>query len=197
MATVSASPLANYRVIRRDGQASSFDPAKISLALFLAVESTAASASRRIHETVEELTAQVVAALTRRTDGERLLHIEDVQDQVELVLMRAGHHKVARGYALYSEERSRQRETAAPAPRASWTETLREAGSTQSRMGGTKDWNLSRFLPLKPDLLILDREDDPRFMTEDSSCLIGVTRSRTCPGPPAFVRCAFSRAPVP
>lgn len=127
---LSASPLTSYRVIRRDGQASNFDPAKISLALskaFLAVEGTAASASRRIHETVDELTAQVVSSLTRRTDGERLLHIEDVQDQVELVLMRAGHHKVARAYVLYREERSRQRENLAPAPQAFDDRLIRNA----------------------------------------------------------------------
>lgn len=131
MSTVlSASPLANYRVIRRDGQASAFDPAKISLALskaFLAVEGTAASASQRIHETVEELTGQVVTALTRRLDGERLLHIEDVQDQVELALMRSGHHKVARAYVLYREERNRQRETTTPSPQTFDEGLIREA----------------------------------------------------------------------
>ncbi|MBX3166619.1 MAG: ribonucleoside-diphosphate reductase subunit alpha [Candidatus Eremiobacteraeota bacterium] len=121
---------ANYRVIRRDGAASAFDPSKISLALskaFLAVEGTAAAASQRIHETVEELTSLVVTALTRRSDGERLLHIEDVQDQVELALMRAGHHKVARAYVLYREERSRRRDSAAPEPQAFDDRLIRQA----------------------------------------------------------------------
>ena len=51
-----------------------------------------------------------VSALTRRVEGERALHIEDVQDQVELALMRGGHHKVARAYVLYREDRARERE---------------------------------------------------------------------------------------
>ena len=39
----------------------------------------------------------------------RTFHIEDVQDQVELALMRSEHHKVARAYVLYREERTRER----------------------------------------------------------------------------------------
>ncbi|MBB3808304.1 ribonucleoside-diphosphate reductase subunit alpha [Pseudochelatococcus contaminans] len=101
-----------FSVIRRNGSLSPFDSSKISVAVtkaFLAVEGTQAAASRRVHEIVQELTEQVVGALTRRVDGERALHIEDVQDQVELALMRGGHHKVARAYVLYREERARER----------------------------------------------------------------------------------------
>ena len=86
---------------------------------FLAVEGNTAVASRRVHESVEQLTAEVVAALHRRAGEGRTFHIEDVQDQVELALMRSEHHKVARAYVLYREERARQRaeEAAAqPAP---------------------------------------------------------------------------------
>lgn len=101
------------QVIRRNGQFSPFDPAKISIALtkaFVAVEGAGAAASRRIHESVESLTDHIVAALRRRAaDGTRALHIEDVQDQVELALMRAGEHKIARAYVLYREERSQER----------------------------------------------------------------------------------------
>ncbi|MGV6876364.1 ribonucleoside-diphosphate reductase subunit alpha [Pseudochelatococcus sp. B33] len=101
-----------FSVIRRNGALSPFDSSKISVAVtkaFLAVEGTQAAASRRVHEIVAELTEQVVAALTRRVDGERAIHIEDIQDQVELALMRGGHHKVARAYVLYREERARER----------------------------------------------------------------------------------------
>jgi ribonucleoside-diphosphate reductase alpha chain len=101
-----------YQVIRRNGAVTPFDAAKISVALtraFLAVEGNAAAASRRIHETVEGLTAQVVTALTRRSADGRTFHIEDIQDQVELALMRGEHHKVARAYVLYREERTRER----------------------------------------------------------------------------------------
>ncbi|MEF2070112.1 ribonucleoside-diphosphate reductase subunit alpha [Consotaella aegiceratis] len=104
------------KVIRRNGTVSPFDASKIAVAMtkaFLAVEGRTAAASSRVHETVEELTAEVVGALTRRSDGERLLHIEDIQDQVELALMRAEHQKVARAYVLYREEHARARQAEA------------------------------------------------------------------------------------
>ncbi|MBY0380591.1 MAG: ribonucleoside-diphosphate reductase subunit alpha [Xanthobacteraceae bacterium] len=100
------------QVIRRNGTVSQFDPAKISIAMtkaFLAVEGNTAAASRRVHEVVEQLTGEVAAALTRRVGEGRTFHIEDVQDQVELALMRSEHHKVARAYVLYREERARER----------------------------------------------------------------------------------------
>ncbi|MEH2624386.1 ribonucleoside-diphosphate reductase alpha chain [Bradyrhizobium sp. AZCC 1719] len=100
------------QVIRRNGTVSKFDASKISVAMtkaFLAVEGHGAAASRRVHEIVEQLTAEVVGALSRRMSEGRTFHIEDVQDQVELALMRSEHHKVARAYVLYREERTRQR----------------------------------------------------------------------------------------
>ncbi|MCP4615059.1 MAG: ribonucleoside-diphosphate reductase subunit alpha [Bradyrhizobium sp.] len=110
------------QVIRRNGTVSRFDPGKISVAMtkaFLAVEGHTAAASRRVHEIVEQLTADVVTALSRRASEGRTFHIEDVQDQVELALMRSEHHKVARAYVLYREERTRQRaEEAAAKPAA-------------------------------------------------------------------------------
>lgn len=108
-----------HQVIRRNGTVTPFEASKISVALtkaFLAVEGSSAAASRRIHEIVDELTAQVVGALTRRADHGRTFHIEEVQDQVELALMRGAHHKVARAYVLYRDERSRNRQTAAQVP---------------------------------------------------------------------------------
>ena len=109
------------QIIRRNGTVSRFDPSKISIAMtkaFLAVEGHTAAASRRVHEAVEQLTQEVVATLTRRLGEGRTFHIEDVQDQVELALMRSEHHKVARAYVLYREERARERaaeKTTAPA----------------------------------------------------------------------------------
>src|SRR5262249_12298708 len=82
---------------------------------FLAVEGGRAAASRRVHEVVEELTRQVLTAFTRRGDVGRTFHIEEIQDQVELALMRGEHHKVARAYVLYREERARERAAAKPA----------------------------------------------------------------------------------
>jgi ribonucleoside-diphosphate reductase alpha chain len=100
------------QVIRRNGTVSKFDASKISVAMtkaFLAVEGHTAAASRRVHEVVEQLTAEVVGALSRRMSEGRTFHIEDVQDQVELALMRSEHHKVARAYVLYRDERTKQR----------------------------------------------------------------------------------------
>jgi ribonucleoside-diphosphate reductase alpha chain len=104
-------------VVRRNGTLSAFDPSKISVAIskaFVAVEGTGAEASQRIHTTVESLTAQIVATLLRRHHGGQPISIEDVQDQVELALMRSGEHKVARAYVLYREERAQQRRTQQP-----------------------------------------------------------------------------------
>ena len=101
-----------YRVIRRNGAVTPFDATKITVALtkaFLAVEGSTAAGSRRVHDIVAELTEQVASALTRRVGEGRLFHIEDVQDQVELALMRGEHHKVARAYVFYREERARER----------------------------------------------------------------------------------------
>ncbi|MGV7213385.1 ribonucleoside-diphosphate reductase subunit alpha [Bradyrhizobium sp. UFLA05-112] len=120
LAAASSEPA--MQIIRRNGKVSPFDSAKIAVAMtkaFLAVEGSTAVASRRVHESVEQLTAEVIAALMRRAGEGRTFHIEDVQDQVELALMRSEHHKVTRAYVLYREERSRQRaeEAAAqPAP---------------------------------------------------------------------------------
>jgi len=102
-----------YRVIRRNGGVTPFDPTKITVALtkaFLAVEGSVAAGSRRVHDVVEELTEQVSTALARRVGEGRTIHIEDLQDQVELALMRGGHHKVARAYVLYREERAKERQ---------------------------------------------------------------------------------------
>ena len=101
-----------FRVIRRNGSVTPFDPLKITVALskaFLAVEGSTAAGSRRVHDVVAELTEQVVAALTRRGGEGRTFHIEDIQDQVELALMRGEHHRIARAYVLYREERARER----------------------------------------------------------------------------------------
>lgn len=99
------------RVIRRSGELTDFDAGKIRLAMkkaFLALEGDTSTEAARIHDAVEQLTDQVVAGLTRKPDS-ATIHIEDIQDQVELALMRAGEHKVARAYVLYREEHARRR----------------------------------------------------------------------------------------
>ena len=102
----------HYRVIRRNGKATAFDPSKIEVAMtkaFLAVEGNAATASTRIHTDVKRLTDEVVSALIRNRSQGDTFHIEDIQDQVELALMRGSHHQVARTYVLYREQQKQKR----------------------------------------------------------------------------------------
>ena len=107
-----ASAYQGYQIIRRNGAVVSFEPNKIAVALmkaFLAVHGTQGAASASVRETVDGLTESVVRALLRSRPGGGTFHIEDVQDQVELGLMRGGHHEVARAYVLYRERRSQER----------------------------------------------------------------------------------------
>jgi ribonucleoside-diphosphate reductase alpha chain len=109
---VSAGDLDQFNVVRRNGSVVIFEPNKILIALtkaFLAVEGGQGAVSVRVRELVERLTEGVVAALMRRQPQGGTLHIEDIQDQVELGLMRSGEHDVARAYVLYREKRSRLR----------------------------------------------------------------------------------------
>jgi len=107
-----ASAYQGYQIIRRNGAVVSFEPNKIAVALmkaFLAVHGTQGAASASVRETVDGLTEVVVRGLLRSRPGGGTFHIEDVQDQVELGLMRGGHHEVARAYVLYRERRTQER----------------------------------------------------------------------------------------
>ncbi|MEW5887929.1 MAG: ribonucleoside-diphosphate reductase subunit alpha [Pseudomonadota bacterium] len=107
-----SSVLQHYKVIRRNGAVVGFEPQKIAVAMtkaFLAVTGGKGAVSARVRETVTALTDAVVAALVRRKPDGGAIHIEEIQDQVELALMRAGEHEVARTYVLYREERARAR----------------------------------------------------------------------------------------
>jgi ribonucleoside-diphosphate reductase alpha chain len=109
---VSDPRFADYKVIRRNGAVVPFEPSKIAVAMtkaFIAVDGAQGAASARVRERVAELTGQVVAALMRRKPEGGAIHIEDIQDQVELSMMRGGEHHVARAYVLYREERARER----------------------------------------------------------------------------------------
>src|SRR6266850_5515638 len=111
--TGERSPYSEYKLIRRNGAVVGFEPAKITVAMtkaFLAVNGSQAAASARIRELVASLTEAVVGALLRRQPQGGTFHIEDVQDQVELALMRSGEHDVARAYVLYREERAKVRQ---------------------------------------------------------------------------------------
>jgi ribonucleoside-diphosphate reductase alpha chain len=111
-AQAQPSPFSQYKIIRRNGAVVGFEPGKISVAMtkaFLAVEGGQGAASARIRELVAGLTDSVVGALMRRQPAGGTFHIEDVQDQVELALMRSGQHEVARAYVLYRQKRAEAR----------------------------------------------------------------------------------------
>ena len=109
---VTATAPGQLRVIKRNGKVVAYDDDKITVAItkaFLAVEGGTAAASSRIHDTVDRLTEQVSATFKRRMPSGGTIHIEEIQDQVELALMRNGEHKVARDYVLYRDQQARKR----------------------------------------------------------------------------------------
>ncbi len=102
------------RVIKRNGAVVVYDDSKITIAItkaYLAVEGGNAAASTRVHETVARLSEEIGNTFRRRMPSGGSIHIEEIQDQVELLLMRSGEHKVARSYVIYRNEHARQRET--------------------------------------------------------------------------------------
>ncbi len=135
---IQANAPGELRVIRRNGKVTGFDGNKIAVAMtkaFLAVEGGSAAASRRVHDLVRDLTEQLSDALMRRNPAGGTVHIEDIQDQVELALMRSGEHKVARAYVLYREEQARKRAEeaahAGPDRAASVVNVTMEDGTTR------------------------------------------------------------------
>ena len=113
---LSATAPGQLRVIKRNGTVVPYTDDKITVAItkaFLAVEGGNAAASSRIHETVARLTEQVSATFKRRMPSGGTIHIEEIQDQVELALMRSGEQKVARDYVIYRESRSQARKSGA------------------------------------------------------------------------------------
>ena len=123
---------ANYQIIRRNGAVVPFEPNKIAVAMmkaFLAVHGTQGAASASVRETVDQLTQSVIRALLRSRPGGGTFHIEDVQDHVELGLMRGGHHEIARAYVLYREKRTQERaRQASPAATAQPTLYVTDGG---------------------------------------------------------------------
>ncbi|MDY7540585.1 ribonucleoside-diphosphate reductase subunit alpha [Undibacterium sp. RTI2.1] len=120
-----ATSYSDYRIIRRNGAVVGFEPSKIAIAVtkaFLAVNGGQGAASARIRELVEQLTASVVSALVRRQPTGGTFHIEDIQDQVELALMRSGEHDVARAYVLYRAKRQDERRQQLESQQASKTD---------------------------------------------------------------------------
>ena len=102
------------KTIKRNGKVVNYDDTKIKVAItkaFIADEGGSAPTSDRIHQQIEELTRQISQVFKRRLPSGGAIHIEDIQDQVELALMRSGHYKVARSYVLYREEHRKARQS--------------------------------------------------------------------------------------
>ena len=111
--TVVSTAPGQLRVIKRNGAVVAYNESKISVAItkaYLAVEGGNAAASSRIHESVAQLASQISVIFRRRMPSGGTIHIEDIQDQVELALMRTGEHKIARSYVIYRAEHTRLRE---------------------------------------------------------------------------------------
>ncbi|MDG2118555.1 MAG: ribonucleoside-diphosphate reductase subunit alpha [Gammaproteobacteria bacterium] len=111
--STSATAPGQLRVIKRNGAVVGYDESKISVAItkaYLAVEGGNAAASSRIHESVTQLGRQITGIFRRRMPSGGTIHIEDIQDQVELALMRTGEHKIARSYVIYRADHARIRE---------------------------------------------------------------------------------------
>ena len=101
--SVASTAPGQLRVIKRNGAVVAYDESKISVAItkaYLAVEGGNAAASSRIHESVAQLSSQITDIFRKRMPSGGTIHIEDIQDQVELALMRTGEHKIARSYVI-------------------------------------------------------------------------------------------------
>ncbi|MBU3694826.1 MAG: ribonucleoside-diphosphate reductase subunit alpha [Rhodocyclaceae bacterium] len=138
---------ADYKVIRRNGAVVPFEPSKIAVAMtkaFIAVDGAQGAVSARVRERVAALTEQVVAALMRRKPEGGAIHIEDIQDQVELSMMRGGEHHVARAYVLYREERAKER-AQERAQQAAGSDEQARAGLHVTEQGVRKPLDLTRL----------------------------------------------------
>ena len=114
--SLTATAPGQLKIIKRNGTVVPYTQDKIAVAMtkaFLAVEGGTAAASPRIRELVISLAEQMTNTFKRRLPSGGTLHIEEIQDQVELALMRSGEHKVARSYVLYREQRAQERGPAA------------------------------------------------------------------------------------
>ncbi|EXU43272.1 ribonucleoside-diphosphate reductase, alpha subunit [Acinetobacter baumannii 24845_6] len=111
MSVITSTP-GQIQVIKRTGDVAAFDAEKISVAIgkaFLAVEGQQSGDGSRIHDRITQLTEMVLNTFTRRLPSGGTIHIEEIQDQVELALMRTGEHKVARAYVIYRDQRASAR----------------------------------------------------------------------------------------
>lgn len=168
-ATPEKPPLApgSLRVIKRNGFVVAFDHSKITVAIkkaFLAVEGDASQKSSSIQDTVAKLADTIVKTFNRRLPSGGTLHIEEIQDQVELALMRHGEHKIARSYVLYREQRAQQRAALTAAARSedapSYTVTTQD--------GSTSPLNIERLSTVIAEACQDLADVDPVFILQQT-----------------------------
>ncbi|WP_416139479.1 ribonucleoside-diphosphate reductase subunit alpha [Halomonas sp. HK25] len=172
--SVTVTAPQSLRVIKRTGDVVPFDAGKIAVAMrkaFIAVEGDNADASSRVRDVVQQSAAAIEQAFLRRLPDGGTLHIEDIQDQVELALMRAGEQKVARAYVLYREAHARARDATGDIARPHPTLNVTLADGT------TRPLDLGRIETLVHDACEgLDNVDADRIVEESLKNLYdGVT----------------------
>ena len=94
-----------YKVIKRDGKVTDFDIAKITIAITQAFESV----QRQYHPSVIDMLALRVTSDFEPKIKEERIHVEDIQDSVEDVLIQADYADVAKSYILYRKQREKIR----------------------------------------------------------------------------------------
>ncbi len=92
-------------IVKRNGTQVPFDAGKIEIAIYKAT----AAVGEHDRELARELTRRVVEALGAAYPRDDLPTVEDIQDVVERVLIRAGHADTAKAYIVYRHERARMR----------------------------------------------------------------------------------------
>lgn len=127
-------------VKKRDGNIVNFDCYRIETALkkaFLATEKEKAYYSEHIQQSVLSLTGTVNDTIIDRYKNGGVIEIEMIQDVVELTLMKAGEHKVARAYVLYRNQRESDRtEQSKPHQKNTFTISVTE----HSEPSITEEW---------------------------------------------------------
>jgi uridine kinase len=94
-------------VVKRSGAIVPFNQERIANAIYRA----AVSVGGRDKNIANELAVQAVEILNEKFPNDRILHIEDIQDIVEKVLIENGHAKVSKEFILYREEAAKRRES--------------------------------------------------------------------------------------
>ncbi|MDN3524481.1 ribonucleoside-diphosphate reductase subunit alpha [Halomonas sabkhae] len=164
--SVSVTAPRTLRIIKRTGDVVPFDGSKIAVAMskaFIAVEGDNAATSSRVRDFVQAAAHSIEQAFLRRLPDGGTLHIEDIQDQVELALMRAGEQKVARAYVLYREEHARARAFAGDA-----IEKPHPTLNVTAPDGSTRPLDLGRVETLVFDACADLANVEPTRIVEDS-----------------------------